>query len=55
MLEEETLIVRVGSSFSRQHLENRFSDLIASAVSEQRGTETETRFVIIPEVQEDEV
>ena len=55
VLEEETLIVRVGSRFSRQHLENRFSDLIASAVSEQRGTETETRFVIIPEVQEDEV
>ena len=54
VLEEETLIVRVGSSFSRQHLEQRFSDLIASAVSEQRGIKTETRFMVIPEAQEEE-
>lgn len=52
-LEEETLVVRVGSSFSREHLEQRFSDLIASAVSEQRGTETETRFIVLLDAQDD--
>jgi hypothetical protein len=52
-LEEETLLVRVGSSFSQQHLEQRFSDLIERAVSEQRGTETETRLIVIPDALEE--
>ena len=54
VLEKETLVVRVGSSFDRDHLERRFSDLIASAVSEQRGTETDVRFVVLPDSQEDD-
>jgi hypothetical protein len=49
VLEDETLIVRVGSSFGREHLEQRFYDLIASAVSEQRGIETETKFIVLPD------
>jgi hypothetical protein len=53
-LEEEALIVRVGSSFSRQHLEQRFSDLIWNAVNEQRGIETETRFIVLPDAQEED-
>ena len=48
-LEEDTLLVRVGSSFSRQHLEQRFSDLIERAVSEQRGSTTETRLIVLPD------
>lgn len=46
-LEEDTLLVRVGSSFSQQHLEQRFSDLIERAVSEQRGTKTETQLIVM--------
>ena len=53
VLENETLVVRVGSSFGREHLENRFQDLIWSEVSEQRGTRTETRFVVLPNQEED--
>ncbi|HEU5199302.1 MAG TPA: DnaA N-terminal domain-containing protein [Ktedonobacterales bacterium] len=52
-LEGETLIVRVGSSFGRDHLEQRFHDLIDCTVSEQRGIETETRFIVLPDAQED--
>jgi hypothetical protein len=52
-LEDETLIVRVESSFGREHLEQRFYDLIASAVSEQRGTETKARFIVVPDAQDE--
>ena len=54
VLEDERLIVQVGSSFSRQHLEDRFQDVIWSAVSEQRGIETETRYIVIPNAQEED-
>ena len=55
VLEEETLIVRVGSSFGREHLENRFQDVIASALCEQLGAKAEAHFVVIPELEEDQI
>ncbi|HEX6779387.1 MAG TPA: DnaA N-terminal domain-containing protein [Ktedonobacterales bacterium] len=54
VLEDERLVVCVGSSFGREHLANRFHDMIESALSEQLGEPAEARFVIIPEAQEDE-
>jgi hypothetical protein len=50
----DALIVWVGSGFARTHLENRFRDLIESAVHEQWDEQTSARFVMALQTQEDD-
>ena len=44
--QENVLVVSVGTTFSRQHLEARYSEVVRSVLAEITGSATEVRFVV---------
>ncbi|HEY1350798.1 MAG TPA: chromosomal replication initiator protein DnaA [Ktedonobacteraceae bacterium] len=45
-LQEQVLVVSVGTTFSRQHLESRYSEIVCSILAEITGSPLEVRFVV---------
>src|SRR5581483_3308014 len=44
--QENVLVVSVGTTFSRQHLEARYSEIVRAILTEITGSATEVRFVV---------
>jgi chromosomal replication initiator protein len=45
-LQEQVLVVSVGTTFSRQHLESRYGEIVCSILTEIAGSPLEVRFVV---------